>query len=117
MTESEYTPREDYANVRPLGQFGEPNPENYLGKKSIAESKSEHPSNGKKAKKEKHQLEPEEAVNLFRLSMLFLGIITTGIGIGLWLTPALGILVFGAMLWITSVWMINLDSKTSSTEE
>lgn len=114
MTESEYTPRENYANVRPLGQFGKPNPENYLGTKSVDESMAEHPSNGTK---DKPHLDPEEAVNLFRLGLLFLGIITTGVGVGLWLTPALGILIFGVMLWITGVWMINLDSKTSSTEE
>lgn len=114
MTESEYTPRDDYAKVRPIGKFGTPNPENYLGKKSVSESMAEHPSN---TPKEKPHLDPVEAVNLFRLGLLFLGIITTGIGVAMWLTPALGILIFGLMLWITGVWMINLDSKTSSTEE
>lgn len=109
MTDNNYTPRDEYANVRRIGQFDEPRPENYLGNQHVIDSMKAHPSAGKKKKvrKERTPLEADEVVNIFRLSMLFSGIIFLGIGVALWLSIALGLVALGFMLWITGMWIIH----------
>lgn len=107
---SEYTPREEFANVRRIGQFDEPNPEAYLGAGALREEAiGNHPAKGKRVRKEKERakLDPEELVNLVRLTMLMFGAICVGVGIGLWIAPAVGLAVFGALVWVMGAWFIG----------
>lgn len=117
---SEYVPREEHANVRRIGEWAEPNPEAYLGTNALRnEAMKNHPSNGTKPLKEKRQrtaMEPDEVVNAFRLLLLFFGAVCSGVGVGLWLLPAVGLFVFGAMIWVMGAWFIG-TSKISNDDK
>lgn len=116
---SEYTPREEVVNIRRLGSFDEPNPEAYLGKGALADIKANHPSNGKPARavKEKKTLAPEEAVNIFRFLNLFLGAVLCGVGLGFWFMPAVGITVFGALLWVMGACLFGAGKITNDDKD
>lgn len=105
MLSSEYSPKEEYANVRRLGEFGEPNYSEIYG-----QSMANHPSNGSPAVSDEPEANTGEEVAkerkpfefnpaIFSLILLAVGaiIIATGIlitfGLG-WGLTTLGVLTF-----------------------
>lgn len=105
MLSSEYSPKEEYANVRRLGQFGEPNHSEIYGT-----AMANHPSSGSPAVSDEPEANPGEEVAkerkplefnpaIFSLILLAVGafiiaagvVITFGLGWGL---TTLGVLTF-----------------------